>query len=112
MEVKGYGKLELLVKQPDGIETATLKKVKLVPELGRNLLSAKQSPRTSGREIRICNDEAFPRSSDNACRFHSSGSGLDVMEAQRISSSGDGLCCQAFAAAYRDGDAQSAGTPS
>lgn len=81
---KVMAQLELLVKQSDGIKTVTLKKVALVPDLGQNVLSAKQTSRSSGNKIRICHIKVFLVSGDNACRFHSRGSGPYVMEIRNL----------------------------
>lgn len=52
--VKGYGKLDLLVKEPGGIVKATtLQRVALLiaHNIYRNPLSAKQATNTSGKEM-------------------------------------------------------------
>lgn len=59
-EVKDYGKLDLLVKQPGGIvKTTTLQRVARVLNPRRNLLSAKQAANTSRKDVIIHGDKAY-----------------------------------------------------
>lgn len=73
--------MQLWVNQPGRTRTSTLDKVALVPDLGQNLLLAKQTSRISGQKISICNYEASLGSGENSWRFHSGGLKMHVMEA-------------------------------
>lgn len=63
--------MDLVVKQPgETVQTMTLQDGALVPNLRRDLLSAKQAAKTSVKDVRIRDNKAHLGGGESACFFH------------------------------------------
>lgn len=82
---KGSGTGNLVVKQPGGtVQTVALQGGSLVPNLRRDLLSAKQAAKTSVKDVRIHDNKAYLGCGESACSFHVGNSGLNVIETKGV----------------------------
>ena len=83
--VEGFGDIDFITRQEGSDPTATLKRVALVLDAKRNMLSAKIAGKSLlvGKNITFFLDTAYLGRGDGSMKFQTGRSGLHVMEARR-----------------------------